>query len=108
MRLRAIAIMALALPGFCVRAQADDVRLFTPVPAGPVGPSEPAPRTADAPPRLLAMRPALDISGEDQPPPRPADAPWQVAPQAATKAAAPPATAQWQTVGPAGPDGPRH
>ena len=100
--MRQMAVMILALGSLALRAQADDtVRLFSPVPAGPVTLQAPVRQTADAPPRALGIRPALDL-GEPaaQEPAPPGNAPWQVVPQAAPKAAAPAKTAAWQAVTP--------
>lgn len=98
--MRRMAVMVLALGSLALRAQADDtVRLFSPVPAGPVTLQAPARQTADAPPRALGIRPALDLDEPvAQTPAQANNAPWQVAPQATPKAPATTKTAAWQAV----------
>ena len=104
--MRWIVVMALALNAFAARAGAqtqDGVRLFAPVPPGPIAsPNQaPAPQSADAPPRALMIRPALDVDVSavtDQPPPAQAQAAWQVVPQGPAEQPAPEKSGTWQKV----------
>lgn len=90
--LRGMAVMALALGGLSVPAQAEDViRLFAPVPAGKIVLSPPAGRTAHSPPRPLVVRAAPPMrgslkDGEPRPTTPAANTPWLVAPQTTPEA----------------------
>ena len=92
--LRGMAVMALALGGLSVPAQAEDViRLFAPVPAGKIVLSPLAGRTAYLPPRPLVVHNAPLMRGslkDGEPTDRSitpvAKAPWLAAPQTTPEA----------------------